>query len=248
MASAFSVRSRAGAGALAIILLSLGCAASAPPPAPEPAAAPPVAVAESAPAPVEPAPATPAEAEAAEPSEPSEPAPPVEVEDGHTPRQIRYVVTPEGMRVRVAGVELVPRAELVQKAGGAIAIKVRVEARSEDGKKHSLLAPAGKELAFAGKIRRRDGAEERFDDERAGERELVLDEGKNAVLTRTFPDQKGAVKPLKDGDELELAVGLWGLGDDASTRRAVRGVCKVTLSYPRKKPKLKLTPPDGLAK
>jgi hypothetical protein len=247
MASPFSVRSRVGAGALSISL-SLGCAASAPPPAPKPAAAPPVAVSESAPAPVEAAPANPAEAEAAEPAEPSEPAAPVEVEDGHSPRQIRYVVTPEGMRVRVDGVELVPRAELVQKGGGAIAIKVRVEARSEDGKKHSLLAPAGKELAFAGKVRRRDGTEERFDDERVGERELVLDEGKDAVLTRTFPEQKGVVKPLKDGDELELAVGLWGLGDDASTRRAVRGVCKVTLSYPRKKPKLKLTPPDGLSK
>jgi hypothetical protein len=247
MASPFSARSRAGASALAISLsFLLGCAASAPPPEPEPVVAPPAVVE---PAPVEPAPAEPAEAEAAEPGAPSEPAAAVEpVDDGHTPRQIRYVVTPEGMRVRVGGVELVPRAELVQKAGGAIAIKVRVEARSEDGKRHSLLAPAGKELAFAGKIRRSDGAEERFDDERAGERELVLDEGKDAVLTRTFPEPKGAVKPLKDGDELELAVGLWGLGDDASTRRAVRGVCKITLSYPRKKPKLKLTPPDGLTK
>jgi hypothetical protein len=248
MASPFSVRPRAGAGALSLALsLALGCAASAPPPEPKPVA-PPAAVAEPATTPVEPPPAEPAEAEAAEPGGSSEPAAAVEVDDSHTPRQIRYVVTPEGMRVRVDGVELVPRAELVQKAGGAIAIKVRVEARSEDGKKHSLLAPAGKELAFAGKIRRQDGAEERFDDERSGERELVLDEGKDAVLTRTFPDPKGAVKPLKDGDELELAVGLWGLGDDASTRRAVRGVCKITLSYPRKKPKLKLTPPDGLSK
>jgi hypothetical protein len=245
MASPFPVGSRVGVLSISL-LLSLGCAASAPPPEPKPVVAPPAAVAE--PAPEETAPAEPAEAEAAEPSAPSEPVAPVEVDDSHTPRQVRYVVTPEGMRVRVGGVELVPRAELVPKAGGAIAIKVRVEARSEDGKKHSLLAPAGKELAFAGKVRRRDGAEEQFEDERAGERELVLDEGKDAVLTRTFPDQKGAVKPLKDGDELELAVGLWGLGDDASTRRAVRGVCKITLSYPRKKPKLKLTPPDGLSK
>jgi hypothetical protein len=109
-----------------------------------------------------------------------------------------------------------------------------------------LLAPSGKEVAFAAKVRRADGSEETFDDRREGERELVLDEGRDAQLTRTFPDK--GMKPLKNGDELELAVGLWGLGDDAASRRPLRALCKVTLSYPRKKPKLKLAPPDGVGK
>ena len=65
-------------------------------------------------------------------------------------------------------------------------------------------------------------------------------------LSRTFPD-KGK-KPFKMGDEVELAVGLWGLGEDASTRRPVLGVCKVTLSFPRKTAKLKVVPPDTAGK
>jgi hypothetical protein len=149
------------------------------------------------------------------------------------------------MRVRVAGIELVPKAELVSK-GGTQSIKLRVEVRAEDGKRHSLLAPAGKEVAFAGKVRRADGTEESFTDEREGEREVVVEEGKDATLSRTFPEK--GMKPLKMGDELELQVGLWGLGDDAASRRPVRAVCKVSLTYPRKKPKLKVTPPDGLGK
>jgi hypothetical protein len=242
MAFGISPRARLVAGALSFSVL-LACGGSAPPPAAaeanEPAAPPPVAPAPAAAS--EESPAAEA-AEAAEPSEATDAPPPAPEEPT---RQVRYIVNPEGMRVRVAGVELVPRAEVVEK-GGTLSIKLRVEARSEDGKKHSLLAPAGKELALAGTLRRSDGSEEKFGDEREGERELVVDDGKDVVLTRTFPD-KGA-KPLKSGDQLELAVGLWGLGDDAASRRPVRGLCKVTLSYPRNKPKLKLTPPDGLSK
>jgi hypothetical protein len=228
------------------LLLGCGSGASAPPPVvpkPEPAPSP-----AEAPAPpsAEPAPSAAAAEPAPVPAEPSdEAAPPPSDDDEQASRNVRYVVNPDGLRVRVAGVELVPRAELIQKAG-SVGVKLRVEARAEDGKKHSLLAPAGQELAFAAKVRRVDGSEETYNDQREGEREITLDEGRDAQLSRTFPGK--GMKPLKNGDELELAVGLWGLGDDAASRRPLRALCKVTLSYPRKKPKLKLTPPDGVGK
>ncbi len=223
-----------------LALLALSCASS-PPPEPSPAPAPePTAPPEPAP-PATPEPA-PEDAAAAEPAEPSAPPPAPEENQG---RSIRYVVNPDGMRVRVAGVVLVPRAELVTR-GGQSTIKVEVEASSEDGQNHSILAPSGKELAFAGKVRRADGTEETFTDQREGDRDVSIGEGTNAKLSRTFPD-KGK-KPFKMGDEVELAVGLWGLGDDASSRRPVLGVCKVTLSFPRKTAKLKVVPPDTAGK
>lgn len=241
---------------LAVLALgsTLGCAGSeTPPPAAPPAA--PVEMA-APPPPVAGDTETDATAErAAEPADPlaapeadaSAPAAAAAAgDDANAPRQVRYVVTPDGLRVRVAGVELSPKAELVQKSG-SLQIKLQVGARSDDGNSHSLLAPAAQELAFAGVIRRSDGSEEKFVDERGGERELVVSEGSEVALSRSFPNK--GMKPLRLGDELELAVGLWGLGDDAETRRPVRGVCKVTLSYPRKnKPRLKLAPPDGVAK
>lgn len=234
------------------LLLACGPAATTPPPE--------SAVPESEPAPApaaEPAEAPVAEADAdtagatetgeGELADPSEPAPPPAAapDEAEAGRSVRYVVNPEGLRVRVAGVVFVPRAELVQKAG-TFGVKLDVEARADDGKSHSLLAPAGQELAFAAKVRRADGSEETFNDERKGERELVIDDGKDAKLSRVFPDK--ALKPLKKGDELELSVGVWGLGDDAASRRPLRALCKVTLSYPRGKPKVKLTPPDGVGK
>ena len=221
--------------------LALACASS-PPPEPSPAPPPEPAAEDAAPPPApEPAPAD--DAVSAEPAEESAPPPPAE--DENQGRSIRYVVNPDGMRVRVAGVVLVPRAELVTR-GGQSTIQVVVEASSEDGKTHSILAPTGKELAFAGKVRRADGTEETFTDQREGDRDVSIGEGTDAKLSRTFPD-KGK-KPFKMGDEVELAVGLWGLGEDASSRRPVLGVCKVTLSFPRKTAKLKVVPPDTAGK
>jgi hypothetical protein len=223
---------------------TLSCASS-PPPEPSPAPPTPVEPASAAEAPPpapEPAPVT--DAAPAEPAEDNAP-PPAAAEDENQGRQIRYVVNPDGMRVRVAGVVLVPKAELVTK-GGLSTIKLVVEASSEDGKTHSILAPSGKELAFAGKVRRADGTEETFTDQREGDRDVSIGEGTDAKLSRTFPD-KGK-KPFKTGDEVELAVGLWGLGEDANSRRPVRALCKVTLSFPRKTPKLKVLPPDTAGK
>lgn len=224
--------------------LALSCA-SAPPP--EPSRAPPTPE-PAAPSETPPAKAPePADSAASEPVEPGDEAapPPAPAEDEDQGRSIRYVVNPDGMRVRVAGVVLVPKAELVTK-GGLSTIKVTVEASSEDGKTHSILAPTGKELAFAGKVRRADGTEEAFTDQREGERDVSIGEGTDAKLSRTFPD-KGK-KPVKMGDEVQLAVGLWGLGEDANSRRPVLGVCKVTLSFPRKTAKLKVVPPDTAGK
>jgi len=226
-------------------MFALACASSPPPEPSPPPSDEPAPRADTAPSP-EPEPAAFADAAPeAEPSEEEAAPPPPPAEDANQGRQIRYVVIPDGMRVRVAGVVLVPTAELVTK-GGLSTIKVVVEARSEDGQTHSILAPSGQELAFAGKVRRADGTEETFTDQREGEREVSIGEGSDAKLSRTFP-AKGT-KPFKMGDEVELAVGLWGLGQDASSRRPVRGVCKVTLSFPRKTAKLKVVPPDTAGK
>src|SRR5689334_23048441 len=92
--------------------LALSCASSPPP---EPSEAPPApaetASAAEAPPPA-PEPASATDAAPAESADDSAP-PPAPAEDENQGRQIRYVVNPDGMRVRVAGVVLVPKAELV---------------------------------------------------------------------------------------------------------------------------------------
>lgn len=171
---------------------------------------------------------------AAEPFEPPE-------------REVRYVVNPEGMRVRTEGVVLRPRAEAVR-AGKGHAVRVTVRLRLETDMERSVLAPEGQELAFAGRVLRADGTQETFSDTRSGDRGKTLAPGGELVLSRTWPDAKD-VKPLGPGDELELAVGIWGLGESPDERRPLRALCKVTAKGRKGgAPQVTVAPPETATK
>ncbi|HYO96727.1 MAG TPA: hypothetical protein VER33_19580 [Polyangiaceae bacterium] len=202
-------------------------------------------VVSSAPTAQQAAPAGAAEAEPAPTSPPAE-ASSSSHEGALAPRSVKYIVSPDGLRVEVEGVSFTPRAEAV-KVGAGYAIKVSVQARAKDGASHSLLAPKTAELAFAGQVVRGSADPERFTDRREGDRELLLEGTKPVLLARTWP-QHAEAKPLMPGDELKLLVGLWGLGSDAANRRPLTRFCSVSFSFDAKKgkPKVVVSAPDGL--
>jgi hypothetical protein len=166
--------------------------------------------------------------------------------EGESGRNVKYIVNPEGMRVEVEGVTFAPKAEAV-KSGAGWAVKVKVEVRAKDGNTHSLLAPTGTEVAIAGLVKRSGQAEpEMLSDHREGDKEVVLKD-KPVTLTRTWPGAGGA-KVLAAGDEAELLIGIWGLGENAASRRPVRKLCKLTVKLDKAKPRVSLGAPDGVGK
>jgi len=180
--------------------------APSPAPAPSPSAEP---VASSAP-PADTAPA--ADAPAAAPAE--EAPPPSDAQ-----RDIKYIQTPEGLKVEILGVKFVPKVEAVRTPAG-FDVKVLVNATASEAR--TLLSPKAGPLAFAGSIKRAGKAEpETFGDERSGDGDQPLGDGTTVKLSREWPG-KMKVQPLGNGDVLELDVGLWGLGTSASDRRAVK--------------------------
>jgi hypothetical protein len=155
-------------------------------------------------------------------------------------REIKYVVTPEGLEVRTEGVRFTVDAEAVRAAGGW-GLKLRVLTVVKDEERHSLLRPRNGPLSLAGKIQG-GGRDESFSDERHGDDEQVLSPGNKVTLTRAWPGKDGG-KALAEGQTLELDVGLWGLGKTAQDRRPVRSFFHVKLGIEHGKPKLAVTPP-----
>jgi hypothetical protein len=226
---------RALIAASSLLLASCGGAAPTPVPPPEP---PPTAPVTAAP---EPAPAPASEPTAAAPAEPapaSEPDPAAE-----KPRELKYFQTPEGPRIEIGGVKFVPKVEAVRTQLG-IVVKVTVSATASEPR--SLLAPKRGALAFAGSVKRAGKSEpETFGDEREGDGEQPLGAGTTVKLTREWP---GSVKvpALGNGDVLELDVGLWGLGETASDRRAVRQFFRVKAKVEKWKGSARIEPPPSL--
>jgi hypothetical protein len=160
---------------------------------------------------------------------------------------VKYIVNPDGMRVEVDGVVFAPKAEAV-KSGAGWGLKVKVEVRAKDGNSHSLLAPKGSEVAIGGLIKRSGQAEpEMPSDQRAGDGEIILKGEKPVNLTRTWPGA-GGPKVLAAGDEADLLVGIWGLGDNAASRHMVRKLCRITVKTDKAKPKVVVGPPEGVSK
>jgi hypothetical protein len=231
--------------------IACGGAATPPPEAPTPeAAAPPVAAS--------PAPPTGDASDAAASAKPAvDDAPAADTAgkeggakegggESESARNVKYIVNPDGMRVEVDGVTFAPKAEAV-KSGAGWAIKVKVDVRAKDGNTHSLLAPKGTEVAIGGLIKRSGQAEpEMPSDQRTGDDEIVLKD-KPITLTRTWP-AAGGPKLLAAGDEADLLVGIWGLGDNAASRRMVRKLCKLTVKLDKAKPRVVVGPPDGVGK
>jgi hypothetical protein len=212
--------------------LALACGGSPPPP-PEPASSP----AEAPPEPAAtPAPETPAEKPAAEPeAKPAEPA----LAASDAPREVKYIQTPEGLKVEVSGVRFHVKVAS-SKVGGGFGVKVSVKAESMDQKTHSLMSSDNGPIAFAGSVTRKKQTT-KFGDERKGEGEQTVGTGAPLEFAREWPG-KGD-KPLANNDSVELDVGLWGVGDDAQSRRPVRAFARVKAKVEGYKGQATVEPP-----
>jgi len=223
--------------ALSLALASCGGGAESAPPAsaptpPAPAASPPAA-----------APPPAAEPSAsAEPAPAETPAPPAE-EAVPAPRDVKFIKTPEGLRVEVLGVKFVPKVETVRTPAG-FGVKVMLSATANEAR--TLLAPKAGPIAFAGSITRAGKSEpETFGDEREGDGEQPLGAGTSVKLSREWPG-KLKVRALGNGDVLELDVALWGLGTSASDRRAVKQFLHVTAKVDKWKASARVDVPPNM--
>jgi hypothetical protein len=228
-----------GAWLLASSLQACGGSVAPEPQAPE---APPAASAEPAPAastePADAADASPAGDAAAKPEAEEKPAP---AKDPNAQREIKYVVTPEGLKVEVAGVRFLVAAEAKQIAQGWGA-KISVKAESLDGKEHVLLNPKNGPIAFAAAVFKKGSAEaERIPDAREGEGELKIGAGSPATFSREFPNKGGRI--LAMGETLDMEVALWGLGSSTDDRRPVKQFVHVKMKVEKGKPKAIVEPP-----
>jgi hypothetical protein len=134
-------------------------------------------------------------------------------------RELKYIQSPEGLRVEILGVKFVPKVETVRTELGFV-VKVTLSATASETR--TLLAPKNGALAFAGDVKRAGKSEvEHFGDEREGDGEEPLPAGTSVKLSREWPG-KLKVHPLGNGDSVELDVALWGLGTTAADRRPVK--------------------------
>lgn len=180
------------------------------------------------------APSSDAPADAQKPAAKSEP-------DPNAPRDVTYVVVPEGLKITVAGVKFIANA-VAEQTGGGWGAKISIEASSDDGKAHSLTKPKAGPLAFAGSVMRKGKSEpEHFGDERAGDGDEAINADKPTKFSRTWPIK--GVRALAIGDALDLQVALWGLGDTAGARRPVKQFFHVHMQVDKGKPKAIVEPP-----
>jgi hypothetical protein len=160
--------------------------------------------------------------------------------DGDAPaREIQYVVTEEGLEVRVEGVHFLANAT-AQRVRNGWGVRLDVSAVVKDDATHSILKPDNGPLALAGVVDR-GGSTEKFSDDRRGDDDLELKPGKTAKWTSTWPGKQQ--KPLAKGQSLELQVGLWGIGATATERRPVQNFFHVKMDVANGKPQAQIGPP-----
>jgi hypothetical protein len=223
-----------GLAFVGVVTLACGgapTAAEAPQPEPESAPA-------SVPEPAEP----PAEVAATEPQPPADEQ--AQAASDTAPREVKYIQTPEGMRVEVSGVRFFVTVAS-RKVGGGFGVKVSVKAESLDDKSHSLLSTDSGPLAFAGSVTRNKQTTS-FGDERNGESEKTIAAGAPLEFSRDWP-AKGE-RPLANNDSVELDVGLWGVGDSAEARRPLRAFARVKARVQGYKGKATVEPPPMAGK
>ena len=220
-----------------------GCGGEAPEPkTPDPTAEAPAVAPEPAPAPADAAPpeAKPEEPKADAPA--AKPAAPPK--DPNAMREVKYVVTPEGLKIEVAGVRFMASAEAKQIAQGWGA-KVTIKAEATDGKEHVLLNPKNGPIAFAAAVFKKGSTEaERIPDSREGEGEVKVG-ASSSSFSREFPAKGGRV--LAMGETLDMEVALWGLGESAEDRRPVKQFFHVKMKVDKGKPKAIVEPPSSAA-
>ena len=189
-----------------------------------------------------PAPADAAQPEA-KPEEPKADAPAAKpAKDPNAMREVKYVVTPEGLKIEVAGVRFLASAQAKQIAQGWGA-KVTIKAEATDGKEHVLLNPKNGPIAFAAAVFKKGSTEaERIPDSREGDGEVKLS-GSPSTFSREFPAKGGRV--LAIGETLDMEVALWGLGESAEDRRPVKQFFHVKMKVEKGKPKAIVEPPSS---
>ena len=158
--------------------------------------------------------------------------------------EVKYVVTPEGLKIEVAGVRFLVSAEAKQIAQGWGA-KVTIKAEATDGKEHVLLNPKSGPIAFAAAVFKKGSTEaERIPDSREGDGELKIG-GSATSFSREFPSKGGRV--LGMGETLDMEVALWGLGETAADRRPVKQFFHVKMKVDKGKPKAIVEPPASVS-
>lgn len=206
---------------LAFSLLS-GCGGSTAP-AEEPA---PSAVEEPAPAKAESKPAaTPAQAEPKESTD--SPAPTKKEDTDNRKRQVYYRSTPDGLAVSIEGVEFTIKAEPKKLDNGGFGINIKVQAEAKDDGMHTLLYPKDGPLAIGGTIKRKKGEPETLTDKRDGEDEQFITPGTPLEFVHEWPGKDGPFAWW--GDEIELQVGLWGVGAAGERRRPIMKLCIIKM-------------------
>jgi hypothetical protein len=228
-----------------LVATSLGGCGGGEPPAPKSADEVAAEAGSSAPAPSSPADAapTPAPDADAKPAADEKPAP--AAKDPNAPREVKYVVTPEGLKVEVSGVRFLASAEAKQ-IGQGWGAKITVKAESTDGKPHVLLNPKSGPIAFAAAVFKKGSTEaERIPDSREGDGELTISPGAPTTFSREFPNKGGRV--LAMGETLDMEVALWGLGETAEDRRPVKQFFHVKMKVEKGKPKATVEPPASAA-
>jgi hypothetical protein len=186
------------------------------------------------------------EAAAPEPSAPAAsetPAPAsAPADDANASRNVRYIVSQDGLKVEVIGARFLVKAKPIRTQAG-FEIQVSVEASANEDL--SLAWPSSGPLAFAASVTRSKASEpERIGDERKGDGEKTLTSGKPLKFSRNWPGK--GVRPLANGDVLELDVGLWGLGHSPEDRRAVKQLARVKARVDNWKGSARVEPPPGL--
>lgn len=223
---------------VACVGMSLGlcaCGGSTPPASTADEAVPPAADTTAAPAADEAAPPTAAPAEEGAAAEHAADA---DADAEPAPLEVRYHVSPEGLRITVSGIEFVPKATAVR-VGNGWGVKLDVEARAQDGETHALFSPEQGPLAFHASVTR-GGAKEQLGDQRKGDGEQYVTDDP-LTFSRTWPGDM-AIKPLAAGDQLELQVGLWGVGKTVARHRPLKAFCTVRM-VGGAKPQPVLSPP-----
>jgi len=173
-------------------------------------------------------------------------APEAPTKDEGSAREVKYVLTPEGLKVEVAGVRFLASAQSKQ-IGQGWGVKVTVKAEVTDGKPHVLLSPKNGPMAFAAAVFKKGSTEaERIADAREGDGEQRLSPDSPGSFSRDFPAKGGRV--LGMGEKLDMEVALWGLGETSEDRRPLKQFFHVKMQVEKGKPKVVVEPPASAAK